>query len=238
MTENVGLVPSISAQVWSRNSLSDLAGPISATAMVSGPPALQIWADMSQALECEPKGQNTPKSLYYFCNVFGSHASSDPKAAGHASKAARALAIDWFEKYAPAFWPKATTANGRDFDWDTFEDPRNRKGADRLDAQVVKANVDPVACCSGSAACSTGWRLKTDASGFRHLYLAGAWIDTGFNTECIEAAVMSGKQASRAICGSPAIVEGEHFMRSGKSTGFGAFNLARKALTLFAVARL
>lgn len=237
MAENVGLVPSLSAQVWSKKLLPDLTGPIPATAMVSGPPALQIWADMSQTLECEPKGPNTPKSLYYFCNVFGSRPSSDTETAGHASKAARALAIDWFEKYAPAFWPKATSANGRDFDWDSFEDPRNQKGPDRLDAQVVKANVDPVACCSGSAACSTGWRLKTDASGFRHLYLAGAWIDTGFNTECIEAAVMSGKQASRAICGSPAIVEGEHFMRPGKSTGFGDFNLARKALALFAVAR-
>jgi hypothetical protein len=240
MAENIGLVPSLSTQVWSSKSLLDLGGTISATAMVSGPPELQIWADMSQVLECEPKGQDRPKSLYYFCNVFGSHAYRDPRAAGPAQDAVRALAIDWFEKYAPAFWPKATItrANGRiDFDWDTFEDPSNRKGASRLDAQVVKANVDPLACCSGSAACSTGWRLKTDASGFRHLYLAGSWIDTGFNTECIEAAVMSGKQASRAICGSPAIVEGEHFMRPGKSTGFGAFNLALKAWTLFAITR-
>jgi uncharacterized protein with NAD-binding domain and iron-sulfur cluster len=236
MTENLGLVPSLSVQVWSGKSLPDLAGTEPATAMVSGPPALQIWADASQVLECEPMRENGPKSLFYFCNVFGSRAYRAPKAAGSARDAVRALAVAWFEKNARAFWPKATvaTANGRtDFDWNTFEDPHDRQGADRLDAQVVKANVDPLACCSGSNAGSTGWRLKTDASGFRHLYLAGAWIDTGFNTECIEAAVMSGKQASRAICGSPAIVEGEHFMRPGKSTGFGAFNLARKALTLF-----
>jgi uncharacterized protein with NAD-binding domain and iron-sulfur cluster len=241
MTENLGLVPSLSVQVWSGKSPADLAGTEPTTAMVSGPPALQIWADMSQVLEYEPVTQNGPKSLYYFCNVFGSHAYRDPKAAGPARDAVRALAIDWFDKKARAFWPKATVLakdGHADFDWNTFEDPRDRKGADRLEAQVVKANVDPMACCSGSTACSTGWRLKTDASGFRHLYLAGAWIDTGFNTECIEAAVMSGKQASRAICGSPAIVEGEHFMRPGKSTGFGAFNLARKALTLFAIMKL
>jgi uncharacterized protein with NAD-binding domain and iron-sulfur cluster len=237
MTENIGLIPSLSVQVWSSKSPAELGWTEPTTAMVSGPRALQIWADMSQVLECEPVTKDGPKSLHYFCNVFGSHAYRDPKAVGAARDAVRALTIDWFEKKAREFWPKATGAAQKayaDFDWNTFEDSLDRNGVGRLDAQVVKANVDPLACCCGSAAGSTGWRLKTDASGFRHLFLAGAWIDTGFNTECVEAAVMSGKQASRAICGSPAVVEGEHFMRPGKPTGLSAFNLARDALAVLA----
>jgi uncharacterized protein with NAD-binding domain and iron-sulfur cluster len=240
MTENIGLVPSLSAQVWSGKSLAELGWTEPTAAMVSGPRALQIWVDMSQVLECETVTDNGPRSLHYFCNVFGSHAYRDPKASGHAQDAARALTTDWFEKTAGEFWPKATGAgqNGHaEFDWNVFDDPCDRKGVGRLEAQVVKANVDPLACCCSSAAGSTGWRLKTDASGFRHLFLAGAWIDTGFNTECVEAAVMSGKQASRAICGSPAFVEGEHFMRPGKSTGLSAFNLAREALAALAFTR-
>jgi hypothetical protein len=230
MTENIGLVPSLSVQAWSGKSLTELGWTEPAPAMVSGPPALQIWADMSQILECEPVTKDGPKSLHYFCNVFGSHAYRDPKSVDAARDAVRALTIDWFEKTAGEFWPKAkgAAANGHaEFDWNALHDSRDRNGVGRLEAQVVKANVDPLACCCGSAAGSTGWRLKTDASGFRHLFLAGSWIDTGFNTECIEAAVMSGKQASRAICGSPAVVVGEHFMRPGKSA-----KLARAALAV------
>jgi hypothetical protein len=72
-----------------------------------------------------------------------------------------------------------------------------------------------------SSAGSTEWRLKTHLSGFDHLYLAGAWTDTGFSTECIEAAVMSGMQASRAISGSPARVRGEHFLHQSLVSRLG-----------------
>jgi len=35
-------------------------------------------------------------------------------------------------------------------------------------------------------------------------------VDNGFNLSCVEAAAMSGMQASRAISGVPAAVYGEH----------------------------
>jgi uncharacterized protein with NAD-binding domain and iron-sulfur cluster len=240
MSESIGMVPSLSVQVWSPNSLAELGWPKETAAMVSGPQALQIWTDMSQVLAYEDWNADGPKSVHYFCNVFGSPAFRDPAAVGPANEAARSLVTEWFEKKAGDFWPNATqAASGRHttFRWTSMEDPLNRVGRYRLEAQVVKANVDPSACCCGSAAGSTAWRLKTDGSGFHHLFLAGAWIDTGFNTECVEAAIMSGKQASRAICGSPAIIEGENFMRPRKSAGMNPFNIARDVLTALAFVR-
>jgi len=235
MTENIGLVPSLSAQIWSAKTLSELGCEGDNPAVLSGPQPLQIWADMSQVVACESWRGEPPKSAYYFCNVLDSQAYRGPAKVGEAQKIARALAAEWFEREAGKFWPKATRVSQNEragFDWNTLMAPDDLQGPKRMDAQVVKANVDPSACCVSSAAGSTGWRLKTDASGFGHLFLAGAWIDSGFNTECVEAAIMSGKQASRAICGWPAIVDGEDFLNPTGSDGIDPFSLARGALSV------
>jgi uncharacterized protein with NAD-binding domain and iron-sulfur cluster len=56
---------------------------------------------------------------------------------------------------------------------------------------------------------STRYRLRADQSGFSNLFLTGDWIKTGINAGCVEAAVMAGMQASRAISGYPVVIEGE-----------------------------
>ena len=58
-------------------------------------------------------------------------------------------------------------------------------------------------------------RLTADGSGFDNLYLAGAWIKTGLDCGCMEATVMSGMQASRALCGHPRVVAGEGAVSAG-----------------------
>jgi len=54
---------------------------------------------------------------------------------------------------------------------------------------------------------SDRYRMKTDATGYDNLYVVGDWIDCGFNTGCVEAAVMSGLLASHALSGSPPLEE-------------------------------
>ena len=56
---------------------------------------------------------------------------------------------------------------------------------------------------------STRYRLASDQSGFANLFLTGDWIRTGLNAGCVEAAVMAGMQASRAISGYPVMIQGE-----------------------------
>jgi uncharacterized protein with NAD-binding domain and iron-sulfur cluster len=225
MANEIGLVPSLSVQLWCRGSLADLGWQAETAALVGGPRPLSIWADMGQMLDAEDWGENAPKSLQYLCDVFAAGAYSERGGAAQAQAKARALAIDWLERKARVFWPNAAGSGvqGKSgFDWGALVDPSNGVGVNRLDGQIVRANVDPWACCCGSAAGSTGWRLRADQSGFRNLYLAGSWVDTGLNTECIEAAVMSGKQASRALCGSPAHIAGESFLRSHAPRAEGA----------------
>jgi uncharacterized protein with NAD-binding domain and iron-sulfur cluster len=41
--------------------------------------------------------------------------------------------------------------------------------------------------------------LKTDASEYDNLFLAGDWIDTGYNMGCAEVAFMSGLMAAQAL---------------------------------------
>jgi uncharacterized protein with NAD-binding domain and iron-sulfur cluster len=209
---NIPLVPSLSIQLWCTRRLSELGWTGPPPTMVSGEPALQIWADMSQILEQEGWGSERPLSLHYFCNVFDSSPSRVNAASDR--RRVRELTVEWLENEALKLWPMA--GDGR-FDWNVLFDRRGRDRVPRVDAQVLTANVDPCACCVSSAAGTTRWRLKAGESGFAHLTLAGAWTDTGLNTECVEAAVMSGMQASRVLCGSPETVFGEDFLQPGRA---------------------
>jgi uncharacterized protein with NAD-binding domain and iron-sulfur cluster len=57
---------------------------------------------------------------------------------------------------------------------------------------------------------SSQHRIKTDKTGYENLYITGDWIDCGFNAGCIEATVMSGKQAARAVSGKDVDIPGEN----------------------------
>lgn len=70
--------------------------------------------------------------------------------------------------------------------------------------------VDPSDCYVLSVAGSAQYRLPSDGAGLANLYLAGDWLKTGLDAGCIEAAVMGGMQASRAISGYPERIAGEH----------------------------
>jgi uncharacterized protein with NAD-binding domain and iron-sulfur cluster len=226
MTDNLVLVPSISVQAWCTRDLPALGWSHAKPATVSGPQPLDIWAGMTQVLQYETwdASQQKPKSLHYFCNVLASQLYRRPPSESDvptkATALARDLAIKWFEEKARYIWP-ATIEAGK-FTWDVLFDPEDRPDKDRIEAQILRANVDPSSCCVASTAGSTEWRLNTEESGVRHLFLAGSWVNTGFSTECVEAAVMSGCQASRAICGSPKLVWGEDFMHSGGASGLGS----------------
>jgi hypothetical protein len=174
---------------------------------------------MSQVLKYEPwhPYPEGPKSLQYLCSVLETELFRAPPdddcVLARAKLLARERAITWFSDKARYLWPNSCA--GGYFDWTILFDPSGAQGSDRVDAQMYRANVDPSNCCVGSPAGSTQWRLATDASGFGNLYLAGTWIDCGFNTECIEAAVISGLQAARAVAATNSAIPGEDFLQFG-----------------------
>ncbi len=217
MCEGLGLVPSMALQVWSPRTLQALGWRWPKPAAVSGVEPLDIWADMSQTLRYEAwPARQQPKSVHYFTGVMHSTAYRQPSTAHATQYEADAklagISQRWLVSQGPRIWPAAVNRAGS-FDWNVLQAAPGLNGPARLAAQFIRANVSPTECCVGSAAGTTRLRLKAQDSGFANLVLAGCWIDTGFNTTCIEAAVMSGMQASRAICGEPTHVVAEDLLQ-------------------------
>jgi uncharacterized protein with NAD-binding domain and iron-sulfur cluster len=95
-----------------------------------------------------------------------------------------------------------------ELDWNVLFDPIGGVGGERLDRQYWRANTKPSERYVTTPAGSVQHRLAPDDSGIRNLVLAGDWTRNGIDGGCMEAAVVSGRLAARAISGSPETVPG------------------------------
>jgi uncharacterized protein with NAD-binding domain and iron-sulfur cluster len=199
---NIGLIPSIGVQLWSTRTLAELGGDPLTSPVVAGPEPLDIWADMTQVLNVEPKG---PATLHYLCGPYPTTLyrapPSDPTVPAKAAAEVRQITVAWLNASAYYIWPKAD--NRVTFDWNALSAPADATGEARLDYQFLRANIDPTECCVASATGTTKYRLYPEGSGFKNLIIAGEAAQSGFNTSSVEGAVMTGMAASRAICGFP-----------------------------------
>jgi uncharacterized protein with NAD-binding domain and iron-sulfur cluster len=167
------------------------------------------WAPMSQVLPHEdwPAG-STPRSVHYFCGAMAVSAYPPQSDAGFQQRAtalARAAAVEQLEGRIGALWPAA--ASGLPWQW--LVDPAGAAGAARFDRQYWRANVDPSERYVLSVSGSSRYRPASDGSGYANLCLAGDWLRTGLDSGCVEAAVMGGMQASRALSGYPESIAGD-----------------------------
>jgi uncharacterized protein with NAD-binding domain and iron-sulfur cluster len=167
------------------------------------------WAAMSQVLPAEDwPPAAAPKSVHYFC---GAMALSElpPRAdtgfPARAAAQAKANAVELLNDRIGALWKEA----GSGFPWQWLVDPLGAAGEARMDRQYWRANVDPAERYVLSVAGSSAYRLASDASGLDNLFLAGDWLRTGLDSGCVEAAVMGGMQAARAIGGYPETIPGD-----------------------------
>jgi uncharacterized protein with NAD-binding domain and iron-sulfur cluster len=167
------------------------------------------WAAMSQVLPAEDwPTAATPKSVHYFC---GAMALSDPPPRtdtgfpARAAAQAKANAVELLNERVKALWEEA----GSGFPWQWLVDPQEAAGQARMDRQYWRANVDPSERYVLSVAGSSAQRLSTDGAGVANLFLAGDWLRTGLDSGCVEAAVMGGMQAARAISGYPETIPGD-----------------------------
>lgn len=170
------------------------------------------WAPMEHLLEREdwPAGA-APGGVQYFCSAFpmsGYAARSDSGFPARCAELVRRAAIDYLERDIAGLWPAAGEAAG--FPWRWLVAPGAAGGPARFASQYWRMNVDPGERYVLSVAGSTRYRLASAESGFANLFLAGDWLKTGVDAGCLEAAVMGGMQASRAMTGYPALIEGEH----------------------------
>ena len=212
------LVPDLAALGWDVKVKDQLVPPV-----LGGYAQPQnTWADMSHLIDREawPSGQR-PGAISYFCGPFEEDSAFQPLPNDYAyplEKSTRVMerALQWLTSNAGSIWPRSTgrgyPGGFRDvFDLTQLVDHSAMVGGPpvRFQAQYWRANVEPSERYVLSVRGSLFSRLPPGASGFSNLFLAGDWTRNGLNYGCIEAAVMSGRQAARAITGQPLEVFGE-----------------------------
>ena len=202
------------AQIWTTPTLGALGSPFGNEAIATSfVEPIDTYCDMSHLLARETWGQHGPEGLAYLCGVM----LDQPDQATADHEVARAVE-DLLGHHGTDLWPDARGTRGG-FDWGLLHAPgRGVAPAHRLAAQYLRANVVPTERYVLTPAGSTRFRLApgsladADPAGPDHcpnLYLAGDWTLNGINGGCVEAATMSGMQASRAISGFPNVITGE-----------------------------
>ncbi|MFM5885592.1 MAG: NAD(P)-binding protein [Novosphingobium sp.] len=183
-------------------------------------------SDMSHLIDRENwPAAYLPGAIYYFCGPLALPRKTPPPTSVltplFQDAAANVRAAEWMRSNLQFLLPGSMFSGYPQ----SFPDTLNFNilydtdgGFDRLvpasshfDQQYWRANIDPselyVLSCRGT----TQYRLHSGDTGYGNLVFAGDWTKTGLNYGCVEAAVMSGMEASRAICGAPTIIFGENF---------------------------
>lgn len=180
-------------------------------------------SDMSHLLPRENWRQNfAPKAIFYFCGPLplekGIPPQNDIFFPMIQSLSANVRASEWMRSNAQFILPGSMFSGYPHSFPDTldFGILYHQLGpiypaSLSFDAQFWRANIDPCERYVITPRGSTAFRLHSGDTGYANLVFAGDWTKTGLNYGCVEAAVMSGMEACRAICGSPKIIFGENY---------------------------
>lgn len=208
MLDHLGTVRTQALQLWFRDPLEAQGAPWPSGMVASYVQPFSSWSDFSQVIprEAWPDGE-APRYLAYSCGVLPDEDLGGPPDDPSAVEVVRGNAIRWLEGHAAPLWPATVCADG--FAWQRLHDRREREGPERLDAQYLRANTAPSERYVLALPGTTRHRLRPGASGFDNLVLAGSWTDNDYTLSCIEATVMSGMMAARAVDGRQRHIVGE-----------------------------
>lgn len=215
MVDNIQTVVTQAYQVWMNKDLDQLGWtdqPDGQQPVLSAfVDPYDTWAPMDQLLcrESWPT-DDQPKNVSYFCSAMPvDHfpPPSDHEFPERYKEIAKQNAKNQLNKEIFPLWPNAGSPGN--FKWEWLFDQSQATGDARFDSQYWRANVDPSEHYVLSVTNSSQYRLDSHESGFNNLFLTGDWLRTGLNAGCVEAAVMAGMQASRAMIGYPKVIKGE-----------------------------
>lgn len=208
MVANTATTMTQAFQLWTDKSAADLGwahrGDSILTAYVE---PIDTYADMSHLIDREDWPASVEvANIAYYCGVLADEPGDDQQIA---TERAYAAALDWVDNDMNPVWPTSDGGGRLPFDWDALVDVSDASGQARLRSQYWRANLQPTERYTLSLTGTMKYRLAADESGYSNLKLAGDWIRNGIDAGCVEASVMSGMQASRAISGQPAVIVGE-----------------------------
>ena len=206
MVEHSSTVMTQAFQLWMRRPSERLGWKFAENSIMTAfVEPLDTYANMSHLLprEAWPRKAHV-EDVAYFCGVLQDRSDETQE---DANERVRQQAIAFLGGQVQAIWPESSNRGG--FDWGLLRGPSGARGPKSFDSQFWGANFQPTERYVLTPPGSVEYRLKSEESGYRNLFLAGDWTKTGLDAGCVEAAVMSGMQASRAICGVPSVIVGE-----------------------------
>ncbi|MFA6957917.1 MAG: NAD(P)-binding protein [Thermoanaerobaculia bacterium] len=207
MLDRVKTVQTASMQLWLDADADRLGASLVRRSSTAGIEPVSTWSDMSFLLAREQWPPDyAPRFIAYFCGEFADAPVippySDHEFPQRMLDAYRRGAIDWLKANTGTIWSRGTGPDGKSLDWALLHDPENRAGEARLDAQFLRVNIDPTERYVASFPDTSRFRLSPDTPVLANLYITGDWVKTAFNAGCVEAAIMAGLAAARAISGA------------------------------------
>jgi uncharacterized protein with NAD-binding domain and iron-sulfur cluster len=211
--EQVGVVRTQGLQLWMNRTLAESGWPNPRGIMSGYVEPLDTWSDMSDLIGRErwSAAQNV-RQIAYFCNAYPDDEAapfSDPTYPAKERELVRRYARQFLDGPAlKIFSLSEDPANPGKFNDDVLVNCMEDPAQTNFQTQFFRCNIDPTELYVLSLPDTAQKRLLSHESQFNNLYLAGDWTFTDLNIGCIEAAVISAKMASRAICGKPEHIYG------------------------------
>ncbi len=216
MIQGVRTTGTLGVQLWIERSLADLgldpgawglAPQHCAPNAVTYESLLYSWLDQSCVLPYERwSGPDTPLLAAYFTGTLADPAVvppySDHDFPRRQIERVKGITEQWLQDNMRFFWPNAVTREFPEgFDLTVLCHPTDPQApaAERFDAQFFRANLSPTMRYTLSVPGSGVHRLRSGASGYANLFLAGDWTDFGLNVGYIEGALISGLQAAQSL---------------------------------------
>jgi uncharacterized protein with NAD-binding domain and iron-sulfur cluster len=201
MLDHTHTIQTQAFQLWLTKPPVELGFTYGHTATSSFIEPVDTACDNSQLLWSEDwPADNQPKSVWYFCGTLDDVEGKNDW--DHADKQVRAAAFDYLHAIGQQ-WPGAVDSSG-EFRWELLYADPDVHGSARFDTQFWRANITPTERYVQTLPRTVRYRLAADESGLANLFLAGDWTRNGMDIGAVEATVMSGMLAARAISGSPA----------------------------------
>lgn len=203
-------------QLWLDRPAQEYSASMRSDAQNIGRYPLETWADMSHLTATERAASGDgPAGMLMICGAIADDPDepTGPRA-GYLESQERALREEtarMLDQRVAHVLPTLVGADG--FGWSRLHAPAGVEGRDRLAHQYFSPNVSPADRYVMSPAGHLVHRLAPDQSGVANLTLAGDWTRSGLDAGCMEGTVMSAMAASRAICGHPAVIPYERFLR-------------------------
>jgi uncharacterized protein with NAD-binding domain and iron-sulfur cluster len=211
MCSNLQAIKTQGFQLWAQRSTTDYGWTRPRGILCGYVEPFDTWSDMTPLLPLESwlAADNVRQSAY-FCNAYldplPEAPFSDETYPSRERECVVQNSLSFLQENVAMLWPGSIQQGA--FDFNSLVSLTGAVGEARFREQFFRVNIDPSERYVLSLPGSTKYRLAPGNSGFGNLYLAGDWTLSDLNVGCIEATVISGRLATRAICGRPAFIYG------------------------------